>query len=114
MLIRPGRRVAAEAGGADLGGQRRVADGRAQRRLQPRLGELQRVDAVRQVAQLGLRLAQVGRELREHGRRLRGVGVHQPLGDPRLHGRRDEPLLGAVVQVALDPAALAVGRGRAW
>ena len=32
-------------------------------------------------------------------------------GHAEVHGQRDQPLLGAVVQVALDAAALGVGRG---
>ena len=34
-----------------------------------------------------------------------------PLGEAELHGERDQPLLRTVVQIALQPAALRVGRG---
>ncbi len=41
-----------------------------------------------------------------------GVGRRAALGAPELERERDEPLLGAVVEVALDPAALLVARPR--
>ena len=44
-------------------------------------------------------------------RRRRRVGVEQLAGQPELDGHRDEVLLGAVVEVALDPAAALVGGG---
>ena len=31
--------------------------------------------------------------------------------EAQVHGQRDQPLLGAIVQVALNPAALGIGRG---
>ena len=37
------------------------------------------------------------------------VGGEPGLGPAQVHGQGDQPLLGAVVQVALDPAALGVG-----
>ena len=67
-----------------------------------------RVDAARELAQL---LERVG-ELVARGRRelLRLGGVAPDVGaeHPQLERERDEPLLGAVVQVALEPAALGV------
>ena len=69
------------------------------------------MDAARELAQLldgGLRLdARLGDEL------LRAVGIGREalLGEAERHGHRHHPLLRAVVQVALDPPALIVGRG---
>ena len=42
----------------------------------------------------------------------RGLGIVGELspGPAELHGQGDEPLLGAVVQVALDPQPLSLGR----
>src|SRR4029450_3989467 len=37
--------------------------------------------------------------------RVGGAGA----GHPQVHGQRDQPLLGAVVEVALDPAPFGVG-----
>ena len=50
-------------------------------------------------------------QLLEHGRRRRRVGVEQLAGQTELDGHRHEVLLGAVVEVALDPAAALVGGG---
>ena len=42
--------------------------------------------------------------------RLVGVGRRARLGEPERDGERDQPLLGAVVEVALEHAASLVGR----
>ena len=60
-------------------------------------------------AQLGDRGAELGDGLVEqavHVDRAAEVALREPQG----HAERDEPLLGAVVQVALQPAALGVAR----
>ena len=44
-------------------------------------------------------------------RGARGIGLDPRLGEAERHGDRDEPLLRAVVEVALDPPALGVGGG---
>ena len=81
----------------------------------PRSVEDGRVDAADQVAQLGERLLDLAvRVLQGRG----GLRVARRLapGAAQLDAERHEPLLGAVVQVALDAAALLVGgtdRGRA-
>ena len=62
-----------------------------------------------EIAQLLERPLQLGRGLDEQlACLLRGV---RQLGqrDPKLDGERDQPLLGAVVQVALEPPASLVG-----
>ena len=84
---------------------------RPQRGGEPALGEHGRVDAPGQLAQLvhgRRRLLGQGVELRVQLVRARG---HGRLRRPQLHREGDQPLLGAVVQVALDPAAGVVGRG---
>ena len=104
--------------GRDLVGQLVVGDvehdlvlrGRAQRlqrRRQPALGQGDRVQPARELAQLRVRLLE-----------LLGRGGEQPLGRlVGLHARdlqqvrdREQPLLRAVVEVAPDAAALGVGR----
>ena len=49
-------------------------------------------------------------ELAEQLGGLVGVGVLQTLRDTELHGYHDQPLLGAVVQVAFDAGPFPVGR----
>ena len=66
---------------------------------------------MRELAQLGQRLLRVAAQLFEHRADRRRVGVEQLAGEPELHRERDEVLLRAVVQVALDLAARLVGRG---
>ena len=58
-----------------------------------------------------MRLLDVRAEPAQRGGAL-GVGAARALLglELELDAQRDEPLLGAVVQVALDPAALLVGR----
>ncbi len=66
------------------------------------------MDPLRQLAQLGERLGQILGGERDQllglARRRRDLGLDEPQPDRD----RDEPLLGAVVQVALDAAALGV------
>jgi hypothetical protein len=103
---------AGQALGDDLHADR---DGRAggqcgDRRVQPPVDQHRRVDAARQVAQVGegalglfVRLAD------QLGGRLR-VGAELLPGHAEVHGEGDQALLGAVVEVALDAAALVLGR----
>jgi hypothetical protein len=89
---------------------RRARGERLQRRAEPAVAEHGRVDPAGELAQLldgELRLlARPGDEL-GCGRR---VFAHLRLGHPERDRDRDHPLLRAVVQIALDPAALGVGR----
>ena len=64
------------------------------------------------LAQLGRAPAWPRRAPRRCASRTRadGVGEDGP-GHAEVHGQRDQPLLGAVVQVAFDPAAFGVGGG---
>src|SRR6185437_10349029 len=101
--------VPAEAGGRDGDRQGRAPAGGAERLAEPAVGEQRRVDAVGEVAQFldgGLDL--VGELVDHQRRRLRVVG-DEVAGEPEVHGEGDQVLLRAVVQVALDPAALGVG-----
>ena len=50
-------------------------------------------------------------QLLEHPLRRCGVGLAQLLEETQLHGERNEPLLGAIVKIALDSTPLRVGRG---
>ena len=83
---------------------------RGQRGVQAAVGQHGRVDATDHVAQLGDRVLRL---LVRAGDQLPGglrVGVELLLGHPEVHRQRDQVLLRAVVQVALDPAALGVRR----
>ena len=102
-------RVPADLLGLDRRGQRGAVAGGAERVGQPAVHQQRRVDAVREVAQLLHRLLEVGRDLVEHLLGGVGVGVGELAGEAGAHRERDEVLLRAVVQVALDAAALEVG-----
>src|SRR5262249_36921430 len=77
---------------------------------QPSFGEQRRVDPLGQLAKLlegeGERLAGFAYECRGLTRALGQLGLEQA----QRHRDRDETLLRAVVQVALDPPPLDVGR----
>ena len=63
------------------------------------------MDPARELAQLGERVG----ELRAGAlQQVLGLAVGLGLGDPQHQRQRDEPLLRAVVEVALEPAALVV------
>ena len=67
------------------------------------------MQAAGELAQLGGRLAELARRLLEQLLRRRGVGVELLAREPQVERQRDQPLLGAVVEVALEAAALVVG-----
>ena len=98
------RRRATSTGTGDLARLRR------ERGRQALVGEQRRVDAAREVAQVLERLLRLRLDLGEHLRGLRGFPLGQRAREPSLHGERDELLLRAVVDVALQPAALLVLR----
>ncbi len=81
---------------------------------EPLVREERRVDASREVPQIlqgaaGLRL-DLGEKLHD----LLRVAIGQLAREPRLHRERDQLLLGAVVDVALEsPALLVLGRDQA-
>ena len=68
------------------------------------------MDAARELAQLPDRVLRLLARLGEQPRGARGIRRELRLGEPERDGDGDHPLLGAVVQVALDPPALGVGR----
>ena len=72
------------------------------------VGEDRGVDAARQLAQLVERARELGLGLLEQPGNRVGAPLERALGEPQLQGERDEALLRAVVQVALEAAALGV------
>ena len=91
-----------------IGRERGAAGGGRERLGEPAVHEQRRVDAVREVAQLLHRLLEVGADLVEHRLGLLGIVVGELAREPHAHRERDEVLLRAVVQVALDRAPLGV------
>ena len=78
---------------------------------QPAVDEERRVDPVRQLAQLLDGLLDLAGELVEHLQARFLVVDDDVPGQAQVHRQRDEVLLGAVVQVALDPTAFGVAAG---
>ena len=78
-----------------------------ERGVQP-VVEAARAQAVGDLAQLGDGGAQLGDGLVDQAVHVGRAVVEVALGEPQGHAERDEPLLRAVVQVALEPAALLV------
>ena len=81
-----------------------------ERRHEPVVGEDRRVDAAGQLAQLLERLREVRVGAPEQLGRLRVAVGDLPPDQAQGERERDEPLLRAVVQVALEPAPLVVAR----
>ena len=69
------------------------------------------MQAARQLAQLGCRLTELTGHLLHELSRLGGVGLELCARQPQVERQRDQPLLGAIVEVALDPQPLGVGGG---
>ena len=87
---------------------RRGVGQRGERRLQTAVGQHRRMDAAGQVAQLAQRLLGAGAGLGEQLAGPLGIVGELLLGHAQAHAQRHQPSLGAVVEVALDPAKLAV------
>ena len=86
--------------------------GRRRQRLgQPAGHEQRREDAVGQRAQLLDGVLHVALDLVDHRDGVVRVVLDGVTGQAQLHGQRDEVLLGAVVQVALELAPLGVAGG---
>ena len=68
------------------------------------------MDAARQLAQLVERAGELGLGLLEQPGNRFGAALQRALGEAQLQRERDEALLRAVVQVALQPAALGIAR----
>jgi len=105
------RRVPADAVGADLDGHRRLAGLGADGGGQALVGEQRRVDAAGQVAQGLQRAAGLGLELGDQGPFPVLVLAGQRLRLGQRAGDGEQLLLGAVVDVALDPPPLLILRG---
>ena len=76
--------------------------------------ERRRVEAARELAQLPERQGQLSARGRHQLLGRRRVAADVGLDQPQLQGEGDQPLLRAVVQVALEPAPLGVaGRDQA-
>src|SRR5204863_9805998 len=94
-------RVEARGNGCAAGGVR-------QRLRQAAVLEQWRVDAVREVAKVLHRLLNRRPELADNCLCALRVGVDEPADRAEICLQRDEMLLGAVVQVALDPAPVPI------
>jgi hypothetical protein len=91
--------------------QGRVGRDPGKGRVQAAVVEHGRVQAADELAQLGQGLGGLVVGLLDHLADLLGrVGQAGP-GHAEVHGQGDQPALGPVVQVALDPAPLGVGGG---
>ena len=66
------------------------------------------MEAARELPQLPERLGELVACARDHRLGRRRVAADVGLDQPELHGQRDQPLLSAVVQVALEPPPLGV------
>ena len=103
-------RQALDAIGVHVDGHRRLASLRDERRCQALVGEQRRIDTAGEVAQIVERTACVHLQLGEHRLGSRGVAIDELLGETLAHLQRDELLLGAVVDVALElPAFVVLG-----
>ena len=90
---------------------RRPGGHRLERHREPAAGEQRRLQPVRQVAQLVDGRADLLPGVVDPSRDVR-VGAQAALDQGELDRERDQPLLGAVVQVALQALPLALRRPR--
>jgi hypothetical protein len=105
-LDRPGQ---PPGGHLDPDRNRRAGGQGGDGRVQAPVGEHGRVDAAGQVAQLGQGPLGLLVGLADQGGGRGRVGLQLGPGHAQVHGQGDQPLLGAVVQVTLDAAALGLG-----
>ena len=103
----------------ELGGDRRARRQVVERAGEPLVAEDRRVDAARQLAQLLERAVELNAHVGEQALRGLWVALDARLDAAEVERERHQPLLGAVVQVALEAAAFGVldlddagGRGR--
>ena len=94
----------------ELDRHRRAAGERLQGGVQPALGEHGGMDARREIAQLVDRLPGVGERAVDELASAVDVGGEALARELELDHQRDEPLLGAVVEVAPEPSAFRVAR----
>ena len=88
---------------------RRLGDDRRQRGVETAVLEDHRVDAADEVADLRERRLRFLVGVRDHRSRLFGVVVELLAGRAEPGRQRDQPLLGAVVEIAFDAAPLGLG-----
>ena len=69
------------------------------------------MDPARELPQLLERLRELVAGARDQGLGRRGVATDVGADQPQLHGQGHQPLLRAIVQVALEPPPLGVARG---
>ena len=89
------------------GRDRAAADDRFERRDEPSVEQDRGGDPADEVADLGEGLARLRLALEDQRLRGRRVGVEALAREAQVDVQHDEPLLGAVVEVALDPVELA-------
>ena len=125
VLGRVGQRLGHDIVGGDLGRLWQPSphadiqadrNGRAagqclQRRAQPALGQDRRVQAIGDLAQLVQDAGHLGDRARQAPRQVAGLGRRRRLCGPQLQGDGYQALLGAVVQITLEPAPGGVGGG---
>lgn len=90
--------------------QRGAGRDAGERRIQPAVLQHHRMQAADQVAQLGDGGLGLLMGVDDHLHRLGRHVLEGLAGQAEVHRQRDQPLLGAVVQIPLDPAALGIGR----
>ena len=112
---RRSRRRSRPAAAAAPPARRRPSPARARARrapssagAEPALGQHRRVDAARELAQLRQADASSSSSARVEQRRPSGSSSSRLRGEPQRERERDEALLRAVVEVALDPPARGV------
>ena len=103
------RREAARQLDVCRGGHRGIERERSYRVAEATLGQHRRVDPGDQAAQLGQRPGGVLPRRGDQGHRGVGVGLDQSLGGSQRDAQRDQPSLGAIVQVPFDPPQLSGG-----
>ena len=96
--------------GCDLDRERRAGGERGERGLEAAVGEHRRVDPAGELAQLGERFVELGARAGEHLGGALGIGDRAVAGEPQAQPDRDQALLGAVVEVALEAAAFGEAR----
>ncbi len=101
--VRPLLAVSLDAGGRHLQRDGGLPGLGLKGRLQPLQRKQGRVDAPGQIPQGVQGIVGVGLQLGEHGPEALGVAIEHPFGQPELHRQGHQLLLGAVVDVALQP-----------
>jgi hypothetical protein len=99
-------RVTSKTLGIELGMKRRMGKRPMQGISEPALLQQSRLRAMYELAQVIERLLRLVGQLAEHVRPGGGLVCDTLGSEPEMDAQRDQSLLGAVVQIALQPAAL--------